>query len=214
MKFKPFSIAVAYFVVVILVAHFFAQPNYLWSQNTISDLAAQGHENKWIMQTGFIGFGALIVLGAGYYLKQNARLYFLYAVAVYGLSILMAGIFCTAPIEANLPFSVSDAELHSLFAMIAGFAMTLGILLQIVFSANRRERGIRVVFLLLVIGFSASFGIAEGGELDMYKGILQRLLYVSGLAWLVYEEYVWSHQHIPNRERNQRARVNAQKILR
>jgi hypothetical membrane protein len=188
MKIMPISIAVAYFVVIILVAHLFAQPGYIWTDNTISDLAAQGHANKWIMQAGFIGFGAMLAIGVLYYLTKNPRLYFLYPVAVYGLSILLAGIFCTAPIDPSIPYSTRDADLHSLFATIAGIGMTLGIMWQIVVSANNQERVIRILFLLLVVGFSALFGMAENGGMMIGKGIFQRLLYLSGLAWLVYEE--------------------------
>jgi hypothetical membrane protein len=188
MKFVPISIAVAYFVVVILVAHLFAQPKYIWTNNTISDLAAQGHATKWLMQAGFIGFGAILAAGIIYYLTKNPRLYFLYPVAVYGLSILMAGIFCTAPIDPSIPYSESEANLHSMFATIAGLAMTLGIILQIVSSANHSERAMRILFLFLVIGFSAMFGMAENQAVPIDKGIIQRLLYLSGLAWLVYEE--------------------------
>lgn len=204
MKFKPFSSAVVYFVCIILIAHAFAQPGYVWTQNTISDLAAQGHANKWIMQLGFIGFGVLPVAGVVSDLKRNPRLYFLYAVAAYGLAIFMTGIFCTVPIDTTLAYVVSEAELHSLFATIAGFGMTLGIGLQIIFSANNRERGMRVGFLILVIGFSALFDIAAGGDWEMDKGIFQRLLYLSGLAWLLYEEYILSHQPNLSRRHNQR----------
>ncbi|NUM43275.1 MAG: hypothetical protein HUU38_01100, partial [Anaerolineales bacterium] len=52
---------------IIIIAHFFAPPEYVWTQNTISDLAAQGVEHQWLMQVGFIGFGenGLIPLGKG-----------------------------------------------------------------------------------------------------------------------------------------------------
>lgn len=178
----------AYFVVVILVAHWFAQPEYAWTNNTISELAAQGHANKWIMQAGFIGFGAILAASIIYYLTKNPRLYFLYPVAIYGLSILLAGIFCTAPIDPFIPYSESEANLHSIFATIAGLAMTLAIVVQIIFSANGDERAMRILFLLLVMGFSAFFGMAENQVVPIDKGIIQRLLYLSGLAWLVYEE--------------------------
>lgn len=200
MKPGPLSLAVIYFAFVILVAHFFAPPGYVWTQNTISDLASQGHVNKWIMQAGFIGFGAMLAAGVVYTLKQNPRLVFLYAVALYGLSILGSGIFCTAPVDSTIPYSVPEAELHSLFATVAGIGMTVGILWQIVFSVNRRERGMRILFLLLVVGFSALFGMADDGALNIGKGILQRLLYLSGLAWLVYEEFLLSRQLVRNRQ--------------
>ena len=62
MKIRFFWVAVLYFMIVIVLAHFFISPNYDWTQNTISDLASQGHTYKWIMQAGFVGFGLPQVL--------------------------------------------------------------------------------------------------------------------------------------------------------
>ena len=188
MKPRPFAIAVTYFVVVIVLAHFFVPPIYDWTQNTISDLASQGHTYKWIMQAGFIGFGLLIAWGVASYFSQNRRAYFLLFVAVYGLSILISGIFCAAPIDPSIPYSLRDSELHSMFATIAGISMSLGIFWQFAVSPNHRERWTRLTFFVLVIGISGLFGLAENHIFMLDKGIVQRILYLVGLAWLVYEE--------------------------
>lgn len=191
MKPRPITIAVAYFVAVIVLAHFFIPPIYDWTQNTISDLASQGHAYKWIMQAGFIGFGLLLVWGVLSHFSQNRRAYFLLFVAVYGLSILMSGIFCAAPIDPSFPNSLRESQLHSMFATIAGVSMSLGIFWQFVVSSNHRERWTRFAFFLLVIGISGLFGFAENHILVLDKGIIQRILYLTGLAWLVYEEYIF-----------------------
>ncbi len=188
MKMKPISIAVAYFIAVIVLAHFFVPPLYDWTQNTVSDLASQGHTYKWIMQTGFIGFGLLLTWGVIVHFNKNRRAYFLFLVAVYGLSILMSGIFCTAPVGPSMSYSVSESKLHSMFATIAGLAMSLGIFWQVATSSSQRERWMRIAFLILVIGISGLFGIAENHILMLDKGIVQRVLYLVGLAWLIYEE--------------------------
>jgi hypothetical membrane protein len=190
MKLKPFSSAVAYFVVVIVLAHFFVPPAYSWTQNTISDLASQGHTYKWIMQAGFIGFGSLLTWGVIFHFNRNRRAYFLLLVAVYGLSILLSGIFCAAPIESSISYSVRDANLHSTVATIAGIGMSLGVFLQVIMSSDNRERWIRITFFLLIIGISGLFGLAENHILTLEKGIVQRILYLVGLAWLVYEEHL------------------------
>jgi hypothetical membrane protein len=188
MKFKPFLIAIIYFMAVILLAHFFAPPNYDWTQNTISDLGSQGHVHKWIMQAGFIGFGLILTAGVVYYFRRDKKRPFLFFVAVYGLSILVTGFFCAAPIDPSIPYSVSEANTHSLFATIAGLAMSLGIFWQVVVSSNRRDRWTRLAFLIGVMGISGLFGLAENHLLAMDKGIVQRALYLVGLMWLVYEE--------------------------
>jgi hypothetical membrane protein len=190
MKLKPISIAVAYFIAIIVLAHFFVPPLYDWTQNTVSDLASQGHTYKWIMQTGFIGFGLLLTWGVIVHFYKNRRAYFLFLVAVYGLSILMSGIFCTAPVDPSMSYSVSESKLHSMFAIIAGIAMSLGIFWQFAVSSNHRERWARLAFFILVIGTSGLFGLAENHILALDKGIVQRVLYLVGLAWLVYEERI------------------------
>ena len=188
MKRKPFLIAVIYFISVIVLAHFFVPPGYDWTQNTVSDLGSQGHTYKWIMQTGFIGFGLLLTTGVVHYFRQNKKMYFLFFVAVYGLSILVTGFFCAAPIDPSIPNDLRESQLHSMFATIAGIAMSLGIFWQAVVSANSRERWTRIIFFLLIGGISGLFGLAENHILAIDKGIVQRVLYLVGLAWLVYEE--------------------------
>ncbi len=190
MKLKPISIAVAYFIAAIVLAYFFVPPLYDWTQNTVSDLASQGHTYKWIMQTGFIGFGLLLTWGVVFHFNKNKHAYFLLFVVVYGLSILMSGIFCTAPVDPSMPFSVSESKLHSIFATIAGIAMSLGIFWQVVVSSNNRERWIRFAIFILVVGISGLFGLAENHILLLDKGIIQRILYLVGLTWLVYEEHI------------------------
>jgi hypothetical protein len=140
------------------------------------------------MQAGFIGFGLLLTWGVVFYFNKNRHAYFLILVAVYGLSILMSGIFCTVPIDSSIPYSVRDSNLHSMFATLAGIGMSLGIVMQVVMSASNRERWMRIAFLLLVVGVSGLFGLAESQTLQLDKGIIQRILYLVGLAWLVYEE--------------------------
>lgn len=188
MKKNLFLIAVLYLIAVIVLAHFFVPPTYDWTQNTISDLASQGHTYKWIMQAGFIGFGSLLAASSVYYFWQNKKRYFLWLVAGYGFSILITGFFCAAAIDPSIEYSLQEASIHSMFATIAGLCMSLGILWQVVTSSTPRERWLRILFLVLVMGISALFGLAENHIVEIGKGIVQRALYLAGLAWLVYEE--------------------------
>ena len=69
----PILTAVTYFVVVIIIAHFFMPEAYYWTQHTVSELAAQGLPNQWVMKTGFIGFGLLINLAFIWKFRQQKR---------------------------------------------------------------------------------------------------------------------------------------------
>ena len=103
-------------------------------------------------------------------------------------SILLSGIFCTAPIDPSMPFSAGESQLHSLFATTAGIAMSLGIGWQVFVSKTNSERWTRIAFFIMIVAISGLFGLAENHVLDFDKGIIQRALYLAGLAWLVYEE--------------------------
>lgn len=183
-----FLIAVLYFVAVIVLAHFFVPPIYDWTQNTISDLASQRHTYKWIMQAGFIGFGSFLTVSSAHYFWKDKKRIFLWFVAGYGLSISTTGFFCAAPIDPSIGYSLQEANTHSMFATIAGICMSLGIVWQVVASFTDRERWVRILFLVFVMGISAFFGLAENHILEIGKGVIQRTLYLAGLGWLIYEE--------------------------
>jgi len=182
---KSIQVAVIYFVGVIITAHFFAPPGYVWTRNTISELASQGHANKWIMQSGFIGFGLLLTVGLVYMSSKPGKTnYPDLPIMVYGLSILITGIFCAPPFDSSLSYSLKEGEIHSLFAMIAGFALVGGILLYLIVTPEKRN--FHLVFIVLITGISILFGLAESGVLPIGKGIVQRALYLVSFAWLVF----------------------------
>jgi hypothetical membrane protein len=178
--------AVTYFVAMIIAAHFFAPPGYNWTRNTISDLGSQGHARKWIMQAGFIGFGILLAGGLALKFRALGRINPPdILILIYGLSILMTGFFCAAPIDSSLAYSMRDARLHSLFASIAGFSLSAGILWYLIAAASTPERLYHLVFLILITGISMTFGLAESGKISVGTGIVQRCLYFVSFIWLV-----------------------------
>jgi hypothetical membrane protein len=181
---KPVPVAVVYFIAVIFIAHFYAPPGYIWTRNTISELVSQGHNQKWIMQVGFIGFGLLLTGALAWRSSILGRVNSPdIPILLYGLSILVTGIFCAAPFDNSLSHSVKEAEIHSLFATIAGFALVVGIVWHLIVSPDKRS--FHLVFILLVTGISILFGLAESGELPIGKGIIQRSLYLVSFTWLV-----------------------------
>lgn len=170
-------VATAFFIFFILLAHFYANHPYNWTKNTISDLGAQDYEHKWIMQAGFLSFGLILSVGIlfhGLTLRTAP-------VLIYGLCVAATGIFCTKPFTGMEPYSTAHAALHSFFAQFAGIAFSLGILMQLFFIRDRNQQMTHLVFFVVVIGLSATFGILKNNQ-----GIAQRLLYLSSFIWLVF----------------------------
>ena len=71
-----------------------------------------------------------------------------------------------------------------------GLMLSAAILWRIFTSSNNRERFAHSIFLVAVIGISALFGLAENDTIEIGIGVVQRLLYVSGFAWLIYQEHL------------------------
>ena len=178
---KFIILSVVFIVLVILTAHIFVPEPYNWMHNTISELASQGYPNKWVMQIGFIGFGVLLSIGAITNFLQEGKYRFIHLpLFIYALGILLAGIFCTRPFVDGIPYSEVEARLHSIFASIAGFALSAAMLLYFLTDHSRR-RILHAISLVLVLGLSISFGLASS-----YAGIVQRILYLVGFIWLVF----------------------------
>ncbi len=90
-----------------------------------------------------IGFGALVMLAVGLTIfKTHKMIYPLIPIALYGFAILLAGFYCAAPINPTIPYSLSEAKLHSLFATIGGLSLSMAIFWRILVSSNPRERNV------------------------------------------------------------------------
>ncbi len=169
-------ISTAIFLLAIVVAHIFSTNNYDWTKNTISDLGSQGYDRKIIMQFGFLAFG--LTLSAG--ILINGLTWRTTPILIYGLCVGLTGVFCTKPFFNLDNYSASQAIIHSALAQIAGATFTLGILVQLFYSADKSEKWIHFMFFILVVGLSASFGLVKN-----YQGITQRLLYLTSFIWLI-----------------------------
>jgi len=178
-------VAVAYLLGVIWIAHFFAPPAYTWTTNTVSELAAQGSPNAWIMQVGLTGFGILLCIAIVQCWAECGRIYPPdIPLLVYGIAILASGVFSAAPIDPAQPYSAFEAGLHSVMATLAGIALSAAIGWRMWLAPRVSYRIFHLVMLLLVFGLSLLFGLSENGVLALPLGVVQRLLYLAGLGWL------------------------------
>jgi len=175
-------ISVGFIIFMILVAHIVVPEPYNWRRNTISELASQGYKRKWIMQAGFIGFGALLAIGIILNIRIHRAQWFLeLPLLVYAVSVLLSGIFCAKPFIDGLPFSETEARLHSTFAQIAGVAFSLALLLHGVADQEIWRKIGHAVTLIFVLASSIVFGLTSTNA-----GLVQRILYAGSFAWLVF----------------------------
>jgi hypothetical membrane protein len=182
---KPYLLAVAYITFVIILAHLLSPASYDWTHNTISDLAAQGYQHSWVMRAGFIGFGALVIFAGLIHWRREGKWKLRHVpVMLYGLAILFSGIFSTAPFRSGVTYSQTEASIHSICATVAGAALSLGILLFALTDQPVWRKLVHAAALVLVTLISLFFANSE-----QYAGAIQRLLYLTGFAWLVFLDF-------------------------
>jgi hypothetical membrane protein len=169
-------ISTSFFVAFIILAHIFSTGNYDWTKNTISDLGAQGYHRKLIMQIGFLSFGITLATG----ILLNGITWRTTAIFIYAICVALTGIFCTKPFTNVNYYSEIQSTLHSTFAQIAGVAFSVGILTQIFFTSDKSTNYSHILFFVLVIGLSATFGLIKN-----YQGVVQRVLYLTSFLWLL-----------------------------
>ncbi len=150
--------------------------------NSISQLAAQNYAQAWLVRAGFISFGILVQLaGIGRIRADRSRWYREVPIMLYGLAILLSGIFSTNTFIRGVPFSETEAGLHTVFATAAGIALSAAMLLFALTDTPASSRLIHAVALVLIMLLSFLFG-----ALPEAAGAIQRLLWVVGFAWLIY----------------------------
>ncbi len=181
------KLAILFFITVIIIAHFLTPDEYNWKINTISDLGAQQYKNAWLMRIGFVGFGLLMSIAVLKSFSQSeVKNYADFLIIVYALSVLLSGIWSTVPFFETISFSVSEDQLHSLFAQIAGIAFSIAILWHLLVYSPSEQKWIHFIFFIFVIGFSALVGLAKNEMIPIGLGLIQRGLYLISFGWLLF----------------------------
>lgn len=174
--------SVLLFVVIIFVAHFFVSSPYHWRNNTISELAAQQYQYRWIMKIGFILFGGILTSGIIWKLIYgDGKLLLEWPFLIYGIAILVSGFFSTKPFSPGIEFSEWESQIHSFAAQIAGISFSIGLLIHGISETKPSLKIIHFSTFVFVIGFSALFGI-----LNSNTGYIQRIMYTGSFVWLTY----------------------------
>jgi hypothetical membrane protein len=172
--------SVGLFVVFIIVAHFFTTNPYDWRANTISELASQNYQYRWVMKIGFILFGGILAIGIiNKLINGNGKLLTELPILIYGFAVLISGLYSTKPILDGIEYSELESKIHSYSAQIAGMAFSIGLLIYGFTETNTNLKIIHFVTFAFVVGFSALFGM-----MDSNVGIIQRIMYLGSFVWL------------------------------
>ena len=176
---RLYTFAAGFFTAIILVAHAIAPAPYSWTVYSISHLGAQGYEYAWMMRFGLISYGAHVVIAAILKIARRPRTGWPHGfIGIYGFAILLSGFFSTSPFLLGVPFSTSEANLHSIFASLAGIALSAAMVAFAVMARTPRGRIIHLVALVLTLLIPEVFF-----RFSDAAGVSQRLVWLVVLAW-------------------------------
>jgi hypothetical membrane protein len=175
-------IPITYFVIVIIVAHYFVPRDYYWVENTISEMAAQHLPNGWIMRLGFIGFGMLLIMTLiSFWIDNSITWWLLVPFIIYGVAVLLTGIWSTEYKEFKAEASAFASKLHSLFAALAGIALTMTIVVNMIITQVMSFKWLHLGFVVAITLISLLFA-----KIPKYQGIIQRVLYLTSFIWMLW----------------------------
>ncbi|MFA6392196.1 MAG: DUF998 domain-containing protein [Patescibacteria group bacterium] len=173
------------FALCTIIAHIFSTSGYNWQNHSLSQLAAQNYSLAWIMQMGFFSFGILFTAGALLMIKNSRKVRVTDILIVfYGISVLLCGIFSSRPFAEGIPYSEIESGLHFAFAVSTGMFLNLSVFSSILTSKSINERLFHGAFLMTIFASSLFVILIRDGYLDASMGLLQRIIFFTGVIWL------------------------------
>lgn len=175
------SLYAAVYLLMLLAAFilpFFSSESYAITQNSLSELGAQATPGNWIMNLVFILLGVVTVLLGTKVLK---RFWFpLYLLYFFALALGLSAIYKHAPID-DVFFWEREHLLHSIFSFLAGTSFSAYCIAVMFIIKRRVEKASAILMFCLAIGLSLLML-----QFPEYKGIFQRVLFITAFGWLFY----------------------------
>ena len=195
-----------FIVSVIFIAHFFGPQGYIFYLHTMSELAAQGAPNAWILTSGFI-IGGASYMGFSYYYFKTASLptwLFLLTFAN-GLMTLLLGVFPTS-YDGFTDFTANETIviIHRYIAYASNFLTIASITIHAVLSKNSNLKLRHLFFLVFAFVFSGFFILYD----QDIRGLFQRTILLTTTIWTLTSYGVWDLKQARTKQQNF-SRVNS-----
>ncbi|KAA1247541.1 DUF998 domain-containing protein [Aquimarina sp. RZ0] len=174
-----FLIIYAMLLLAAFILPFFTDREYSLLKNTLSELGAQNTPYNWIMNFIFILLGFITFIN-GFKILHKHHLQTL-LLLVFCISLVLTGIFLSAPLNRELVFDSFQNEMHAIFSTINGVSFFI-YALSISFIARWSEQKMAsIVIGIIVLILSYSIFIHSG-----YRGIYHRGIFIIAFGWILY----------------------------
>lgn len=178
-------ISIIWLALFIIVAEIVAPKEYNLVNHTISKLATQSYENRWIMQTSFLGFAIIFIFAQIYKFCEKRKTFwpdfFLIISAIFFLPITFLSV---QSFDQSIPFSIKEDLWHNILAIILVSFFSLG-MAGYMLKSQGKNRFYHFIFLLLILITSLLFVLSQNGIIP-YLGLIQRAMFLVSLSWLIW----------------------------
>lgn len=163
-------------IIVIFVLPSFSFDGYSITRNSLSELGAQATPKNWVINIVFIALSLVTALLATKVLRKYwVPLYLMYFFAG---SFFFTAIFQHAPISSGA-YLESEHLKHIVFSTFAGTAFCVYCFIIYLKLQKPIERASAILMGCLAIGLSLLMF-----NFEAYKGIFQRVLFITAFGWL------------------------------
>jgi len=174
---KPLAIfCFIIFLSVSFLMPFFSFDGYSIISNTTSHLGAQGSPYAWIMNTVFMLLGIMAIL----HIVKARFLYTRIFGLIFGLSLVLTGVFQHAPLVESVHVNQLHDTLHSFFATTTGFSFTLFAAGHAFMSRGAQRKAAIALTVIATAVPLIMFGIPS------LMGITQRFMFIAAFYWLFF----------------------------
>lgn len=171
--------AIVIYIVFLMVATFLPTisfDGYSILRHTTSHLGAQGSPYAWVMNTVFFLLGVYAIC-----IAIGSKIPYVQLIGtIFGLSLLMTGVFQHAPLIEGHAVNIFHDTMHSIFASTTGFSFTL-LAIGHAFMTSKMQR-----YVALTMGLVATIIPILMITFPDYMGLSQRIMFVTAFLWLFF----------------------------
>lgn len=180
-QFPAYFIPILFLIVMVILSSIFAPGMFNVIHDPITWLGGQELDQAWIFNAGLIGFGAMIMtVTAGYYMKERFSSSIEYTLYVFGMSVLLMGIWRSDHSLINAMMDREEAREHMLFYGVAMGSIVLSLIIHIFLSQDKQLKRIHLMFMCFI---GLTFGLFVWTH--RFEGLIESLLWMMIFAWLI-----------------------------
>lgn len=179
--YPAYIIPIVFLLVMTILAINEASPLYHRFIDPLSWLGGQELDQGWLMNTGWIGFGAMIIIiTMSYHYREDWSSAITYPLIAYGMSVIFMGIWKSDHPFSNMPMNLEEANEHMMFYGIAIGSIVLGILVHLILSKDHKMKRIHGLFMgILMIEVILILIIPD------IDGLVERMMWITIFIWLI-----------------------------